>query len=163
MAVDGFPLFGGAHLAIDSTIVSVLRGDGSARRGASVEDGVALTEGRSTSTQSRWVFAIGHHTTGSCARQKLLVSQFARAKARQEPWLLRCLAEQAWRMRWGSLIACAVARAVALSLLELPRRARMGTLQHCTTSWSLVFSTSGWRREARTGVRVQVAPVLPDW
>ena len=52
---------------------------------------------------------------------KILVSQLARAKARQETWLLRRRAEQAWRLRWGSLIACAVARAVALSLLELPR------------------------------------------
>ena len=86
MAVDGLPLFGGAQLAIDATIVSALRGDGSARRGASVEDGVALTEGRNTSSQSWWVFAIGHHATGSCARQKLLVSQIARAKARKEPW-----------------------------------------------------------------------------
>ena len=59
--------------------------------------------------QGRW----SHET-------KLLVSQLARAKARQEPWLLRRRAEQAWRMRC-SLIACAVAHAVALSLLELPR------------------------------------------
>ena len=60
--------------------------------------------------QGRW----SHET-------KLLVGQLARAKAWQEPWLLRRRAEQAWRMRWGSLIACAVARAVALSLPELPR------------------------------------------
>ena len=36
--VDGLPLFGGAQLAIDATIVSALRGDGSA--------GVALTAAR---------------------------------------------------------------------------------------------------------------------
>ena len=39
VAVDGLPLFGGA--------LSTLRGDGSARRGASVEDGVALTAAHS--------------------------------------------------------------------------------------------------------------------
>ena len=97
VAVDGLPLFGGAQLAIDATIVTPLRGDGSARRRlvvAGVEVG------------GRW----SHET-------KLLVSQLARAKARQEPWLLRRRSEQAWRLRWGSLIACAV----ALSLLELPR------------------------------------------
>ena len=29
--------------------------------------------------------------------------------------------EQAWRLRWGSMLACASARAVASSLLELRR------------------------------------------
>ena len=28
--------------------------------------------------------------------------------------------EQAWRLQWGSLLACTAARAVATSLLELP-------------------------------------------
>ena len=62
MAVDGLLLFGGAQLAIDATIVSALRGDGSARRGASVEDGVAQLreDGRNTGTQSWWVLAVGH-------------------------------------------------------------------------------------------------------
>ena len=46
VAVDGLPLFGGAQLAIDATIVSPLRGDGSARRRSSGEDGVALTAAR---------------------------------------------------------------------------------------------------------------------
>ena len=132
MAVDGLPLFGGAQLAIDATIVSALRGDGSARRGASVEDGVALTAARRRKehrcpelvgprSRARLV-VVGVEVQGRWSHEtKLLVSQLARAKARQETWLLRRRAEQAWRMRWGSLIACAVARAVALSLLELSR------------------------------------------
>ena len=28
--------------------------------------------------------------------------------------------EQAWRLRWGSLLSCGAARAVAMSLLEFP-------------------------------------------
>ena len=132
VAVDGLPLFGGAQLAIDATIVSTLRGDGSARRGASVEDGVALTAAKRRKerrypelvgprSRARLVVA-GVEVGGRWSHEtKLLVSQLARAKARQETWLLRRRSEQAWRMRWGSLIACAVARAVALSLLELPR------------------------------------------
>ena len=132
VAVDGLPLFGGAQLAIDATIVSAIRGDGSARRGASVEDGVALTAARRRKehrypelvgprSRARLV-VVGVEVQGRWSDEtKLLVSQLARAKARQEPWLLRRRVEQAWRMRWGSLIACAVARAVALSLLELPR------------------------------------------
>ena len=39
VAVDGLPLFGGAQLAIDATIVTPLRGDGFGRRGASRKDG----------------------------------------------------------------------------------------------------------------------------
>ena len=132
VAVDGLPLFGGAQFAIDATIVSPLRGDGSARRGASAEDGVALSAAKRKKERrypelvgprrrARLVVA-GVEVGGRWSHEtKLLVSQFARAKARQEPWLLRRRSEQAWRLRWGSLIACAVARAVALSLLELPR------------------------------------------
>ena len=33
---------------------------------------------------------------------------------------LRGRVEQAWRLRWGSLLACTAARGVAASLLELP-------------------------------------------
>ena len=42
MAEDGVPLFGGAQLAVDTTLVSTLQGDGSARRRAAAEDGSLL-------------------------------------------------------------------------------------------------------------------------
>ena len=40
------------------------------------------------------------------------------ARARSESALMRRRAEQAWRMRWGGMLACAAARAFAASLLE---------------------------------------------
>ena len=43
---DGLPLFGGVQLAVDTTLVSVLRGDGMPRRGANQHAGVALREAR---------------------------------------------------------------------------------------------------------------------
>ena len=46
MVADGLPLFGGAQLALDTTLVSVLRGDGTARRHAAHREGVALAEAR---------------------------------------------------------------------------------------------------------------------
>ena len=46
VVVDGLPLFGGAQLAVDSTLVSALHCDGSARRGAGDRDGVALLAAR---------------------------------------------------------------------------------------------------------------------
>ena len=46
IVADGLPLFGGAQLAIDTTLVSAIRQDGTPRRGAATRDGVALTEAR---------------------------------------------------------------------------------------------------------------------
>ena len=40
------PLFGVTQLAIDTTLVSTLHGDGSARRGAAHKDGVVLPAAR---------------------------------------------------------------------------------------------------------------------
>ena len=42
VVVDGLPLFGGVQLAVDTTLVSALKGDGVPRRGAADRDGVAL-------------------------------------------------------------------------------------------------------------------------
>ena len=38
---------------------------------------------------------------------------------RSEPPILKKRAEQAWRLIWGAILACAAARAVAASLLQL--------------------------------------------
>ena len=46
MVADGLPLFGGAQLAIDTTVVSALHADGTARRRAATHDGVATAEAR---------------------------------------------------------------------------------------------------------------------
>ena len=43
---DGLPLFGRAQLAIDTTLVSPVRQDGTPRRGAASRDGTALAEAR---------------------------------------------------------------------------------------------------------------------
>ena len=98
---------------------------------AADEDGVVLAVARRTKetrcpelvgfrARARLVvlgFEVGRRWSGETQR---FVSLLARAKARCEVWLLRRRAEQAWRLRWGSLLSCTVARAVAQSLLELP-------------------------------------------
>ena len=43
----------------------------------------------------------------------------AQPKAREEPPILRRRVEQAWRLGWGSLLACASAKAFAASLMDL--------------------------------------------
>ena len=56
------------------------------------------------------------------------LSQLARAKARAENPILRKRVEQVWWLRWGSLLACTTARAVASSFWGCPVPAeRMGT------------------------------------
>ena len=40
VVVDGLPLFGGGQLAVDTTLVCALHGDGRPRRGAAEMDGV---------------------------------------------------------------------------------------------------------------------------
>ena len=52
------------------------------------------------------------------AEMRTFVAQLAKAKVRQEPRLLQKRAEQAWRMRWGAILSCAAAKAVATCLLD---------------------------------------------
>ena len=120
VVVDGLPLFGGAQLAVDTTLVSALHGDGTARRRAADEDGVVLAVARRTK-EARYPELVGPRARARrwSGETHRFVSLLARAKARSEVWLLRRRAEQAWRLRWGSLLSCTVARAVAQSLLEL--------------------------------------------
>ena len=131
VVVDGLPLFGGAQLAVDTTFVCALKSDGRPTTRAAVEDGAKLARARMRKeatypelvgrrTRARLV-VLGVEVGGrfSVETQSFL-SQLARAKAHGENSVLRRIVEQAWRWRWGSLLACTVARAVASSLLELP-------------------------------------------
>ena len=130
VVADGLPLFGGAQLAIDTTIVSTLHANGAARRFH--EDGAALEAARRVKGRRYPDFVgrpgrarlVGVGRGGLCGRWSLetksFLSSLARAKARLEWPLMRKRAEQAWLLRWGSLFSCTAARSVAMSLLELP-------------------------------------------
>ena len=50
---------------------------------------------------------------------RTFLSRLAKARARTEMPLMRRRAEQAWRLRWRAMLACAAAKAVASSLLDL--------------------------------------------
>ena len=131
VVANNLPLYGGAQLAIDTTIVSALRGDGAPRAGASEHPGVAI---RHAESKKRRTYP---ELCGSQARARLtifavevggrwseeawrLVRLLARARARSEPALLKASAEAAWKRRWTAMLAVAAQRAVAQSLLELP-------------------------------------------
>ena len=128
VVVDWLPLFGGAQLAVDTTLVSALRADGSCRRRAAQHDGLAAEAARLRKARTcpelvglhrRVVLAL--EVGGSWPREtQAFVTQLAGAKARGETQLMRRHAEQGWRLRWGSILACVAARAVASTMLALP-------------------------------------------
>ena len=95
VVVDGLPLFGGAQLAVDTTLVCALRSDGRPTTRAAVEDGAKVTRARRRK-ETTFPELVGRH-----ARARLVVlgvevggrfstetesflSQLARAKARCE-------------------------------------------------------------------------------
>ena len=131
VVVDGLLLFGGAQLAVDTTLVSALRADGSCRRRVAQHDGLAAEAARLRKART-YPELVGPHRRahlvvlalevgGRWSREtQAFVTQLARAKARGETQLMRRRAEQGWRLRWGSILACAAARAVASTMLELP-------------------------------------------
>ena len=103
---EGLPLFGGAQLAVDTTSVSALHCDGSARTRAATVDGIALQAARRRKERTY------HEVVGPRSRAKLVVlagevggrwsaetSTFLRllaaARARSETLVLRKRAEQA--------------------------------------------------------------------
>ena len=128
VVADGLPLFGGAQLAIDTTLVASVRADGLPSRRCAIEDGAALLQAR------RWKQRCYPELSGAHGRARLVVlaadvggrwseearafvSQLAKAKARSVPHVLAGRVRQAYHHRWSSILACAAAR-FALSLLE---------------------------------------------
>ena len=132
---DGLPLFHGAQLAVDTTMVSALRADGNPRHRSDVLDGATLSQARRRKELTY------PELTGEHGRARLVVlacevggrwsdetcrfiAGLARAKARSEPRAIRAAARRAWHRRWSTLLACCGARAFGLSLLE--RRPALG-------------------------------------
>ena len=67
VVVDGLPLHGGVQLAVDTTLVSFVRGSGEPRQGAATTDGVALTQARRRKEKTY------RELTGPGARARLVV------------------------------------------------------------------------------------------
>ena len=127
VVADGLLLFGGAQLAVDTTMVSPLRGDGSPHRGVAERDGVVLVAARRRKERTypelmalrsrAKLVVLAMEVGGRWSPEALtFIRLLARAKARHEPNLMRERVEQAWRMRWCSLCCCPRARHVALGI-----------------------------------------------
>ena len=131
VVADGLPLFHGAQLAVDATIVSALKRDGSARPGGVSTPGVALVaagylkertypELVGPGARARLV-VFGMEVGGRWSHEAwVFLRLLARARARSEPPATRSAARRAWQRRWSSILAVAAQRAVAESMLERP-------------------------------------------
>ena len=127
---NGLPLWSGAQLAVDTTLVSALDSAGQARRHQRSTAGAALRIARKAkertypellrSAQCRLV-VLGIELGGRWSTE---AAQFirlrARSRARAAPPLLRSSATAAYVTRWSALLSFAAARALAASLLSLP-------------------------------------------
>ena len=129
IVAEGLPLHGGAQLAVDTTLVSAHHCDGTARPGAAHIDGAALVVARCRKeraypelvgprSRAKMVVLAGEVGGRWSEETATLLRLLAAARGRSGSALLRRRAEQAWRMRWRGMLACAAARAFAASLLE---------------------------------------------
>ena len=119
---NGLPLFHGAQLAVDTTLVSPVGRDGTARVQAHLIPGAALTA--AAQRKRRYVYP----ELRTAARCRLVIIALeiggrwsdASARARGDPVSLRPAVAAAYAHRWVGIASVAAQRALASSLLELP-------------------------------------------
>ena len=126
IVADGLTLWQGAQLAIDTTMVSLLRRDGTARPRAANHDGAVLEVAR------RRKEATNPELSGENGRARLVVlaaefggrwnsetakfiTALANARAQEVPLVLQGRAQAAWVRRWSAILACT---AFCVSLLD---------------------------------------------
>ena len=95
VVVDGLPLFRGMQLAVDTTLVSALKGDGEPRRGAAERDGVPLRDARRNRERTypelvgpgAWprLVVLALEVGGKWSEAKTFIQLLAKARARSEP------------------------------------------------------------------------------
>ena len=111
VVVDGLLVFGGAQLAVDTTVVSSLHCDGSPHRGAADVDGAVLAAARRrkerTCVRPARLVVLADVAGRWSEETVSFIRHLAKARARGEPIILKKRAEQAWRM-CGSARFCNV-------------------------------------------------------
>ena len=125
---NGLPIWGGAQLAVDTTIVSPLTRDGQPRRRAGQYAGTALTEARRRKERTYpelmrnrrcRLVVLGIETGGRWSEEAAsFVKLLSHAKARQAPRLLQHSVASALINRWTALLTHAALQAFAASLLD---------------------------------------------
>ena len=110
--VDGLSLWHGAQLAVDTTVVSPLHGDGSARRNAATSSGVALQAARRAKETTypkpsgegrRARLVVLAAEVGGCWSQETADFLNAMAKAEEHPRILQGRVQDTCVRRWSAL------------------------------------------------------------
>ena len=121
MVVDGLPLYAGAQplipLWLVLCVVMALPGEELQSRTESFA-GIQSWWGP-VPDHALWFLAWRFAADG--LRKRLASLALVKAESRGAVPLMCKRPEWSWRLRWGSILSCAAARAVASSLLELPR------------------------------------------
>ena len=130
VVANGLPLYGGAQLAVDATLVSPIRRNGTPQPHAATEDGAWLVQARRRKERKYHellaarrcrLVVLGMEVGGRWREEaQRFVLQLAKARARTVPALLRPSARAAFAHRWTGILAVAAQRALAATLLELP-------------------------------------------
>ncbi|MDA8584043.1 hypothetical protein N9L68_07400 [bacterium] len=135
VVVDGLPFYAGAQLAVDATLVSALRRDGTPRPHAAYEGGIALTYARGKKARTY------PELSGANRRARLVVVaggiggrwseetvhfliQLAKARVRTEPRRAQGQVARAWLYKWLAVLACAAGKEFTSFLLD--KRAGLG-------------------------------------
>ena len=128
---NGLPLYQGAQVAVDTTLVSPVSRDGTARARADREPGAAASDAARRKRQETYpellaarrckLVVVGLEVGGRLTADTVtFLRLLADARARAAPTRLRPATRQASVHRWTGLLAVAAQRAYASSLLELP-------------------------------------------
>ena len=145
---NGLPLFKGAQLAIDTTIVCPVGRDGTAHARAADVDGISLEQARARK-ERRYpeligiggraklvVFAL--ETGGRWSDEAWrFIHLLSKARARSDPKMLQKQAAIGWAKRWQGLLAVSAQKAFAGSLLE--QKATHGMDGECPSIHEMLY------------------------
>ena len=127
---NGLPLWNGAQLAIDTTLVSPLTSQAQPRRHQRTTSGAALRIARRAKERTypeivgggrARLVVVALETAGKWSQEAAtLLRLMARNNTQSFPVLLRQAARHAWISRWAAHMSAAAMRSFACSLLHLP-------------------------------------------
>ena len=131
------PLWHGAQLAVDVTLVSPLGRTGQVRHASDANPGAAILAASQRKREHTYpefsgsrrchLIILGLEVGGRWGEEAAdFLRALAHARARTAPALLRSAAVQAYVHRWAGLLSVAAQRALAETLLELPAAAAPG-------------------------------------
>ena len=134
---NGLPLWHGAQLAVDATLVSPLTREGQPQPAADAQPGVALARAAQRKRRHTYpellrarrcrLVVFGIETGGRWSEEAAtFLRLLAQARAASAPVAVRRAAQAAWVYRWSGILSVAAQRAFAASLLELPAATELG-------------------------------------